>query len=155
MFLIGTATNYSPGVILSKQLSAWRSGSHWPEWAIFRASPLALDALLLASGRTFLPLTLQCAHEIAFLHKRYCLSNKLWDINSVRQPLQISKLDVDPRRNDDASQMSSYRFMLRPTWTISALWHKSKYNLKFNFNFLGFHAVVPVKTFSLMYQLLM
>ena len=46
-------------VILSKQLSAWRSGSHWLQWAIFRASPLALDALLLASGRTFLPLTLQ------------------------------------------------------------------------------------------------
>ena len=35
-----------------------------------------------------------------------------------------SKLDVDPRRADDASPMSSSRFMLRPTWTISALWHK-------------------------------
>ena len=26
------------------------------------------------------------------------------------------KLDVDPRRDDDASPMSSYRCMLRPTW---------------------------------------
>ena len=27
-----------------------------------------------------------------------------------------TKLDVDPRRDDDASPMSSYRCMLRPTW---------------------------------------
>ena len=27
----------------------------------------------------------------------------------------VDKLDVDPRRDDDASPMSSYRFMLRPT----------------------------------------
>ena len=26
------------------------------------------------------------------------------------------QLDVDPRRDDDASPMSSYRCMLRPTW---------------------------------------
>ena len=31
--------------------------------------------------------------------------------------------------------MSSYRFVLRPTWTISALWHKSKYKSKFSLNF--------------------
>ena len=42
-------------------------------------------------------------------------------------------LDVDPRRDDDASPMSSYRCLLRPTWVISSLWHKSKYNSKFNF----------------------
>ena len=28
----------------------------------------------------------------------------------------IYELDVDPRRDDDASPMSSYRCMLRPTW---------------------------------------
>ena len=28
---------------------------------------------------------------------------------------KIRKLDVDPRRDDDASSMSSYRCMLRPT----------------------------------------
>ena len=39
-----------------------------------------------------------------------------------------------PRRDDDASPLSSYRFMLRPTWMISALWQKSKYKSKFNFD---------------------
>ena len=38
-----------------------------------------------------------------------------------------SKLDVDPQRDDDASPISTYRCMLRPTWMISALQHKSKY----------------------------
>ena len=38
-----------------------------------------------------------------------------------------TKLDVDPQRDDDASPMSTYRCMLRPTWMISALQHKSKY----------------------------
>ena len=37
------------------------------------------------------------------------------------------ELDVDPQRDDDASPMSTYRCMLRPTWTISAPQHKSKY----------------------------
>ena len=37
------------------------------------------------------------------------------------------KLDVDPQRDDDASPMPTYRCMLRPTWMISALQHKSKY----------------------------
>ena len=37
------------------------------------------------------------------------------------------KLDVNPQRDDDASPMSTYRCMLRPTWMISALQHKSKY----------------------------
>ena len=38
------------------------------------------------------------------------------------------KLDVDPQRDDDASPMSTYMCMLRPTWMlISALQHKSKY----------------------------
>ena len=41
-------------------------------------------------------------------------------------PLQW-KLDVDPQRDDDASPMSTYRCMLKPTWMISALQHKSKY----------------------------
>ena len=37
------------------------------------------------------------------------------------------QLDVDPQRDDDASPMSTCRCMLRPTWIISALKHKSKY----------------------------
>ena len=37
------------------------------------------------------------------------------------------KLDVDNQWDDDASPMSTYRCMLRPTWMISALQHKSKY----------------------------
>ena len=51
--------------------------------------------------------------------------------------------------------------MLRPTRTISALWHKSKYILKFNLiffkesNFLGIHVVVLVENLPLMHQLLM
>ena len=31
--------------------------------------------------------------------------------------------------------MLSFRFMMRPTWTISALWHESKYKSKFNLKF--------------------
>ena len=76
-------------------------------------------------------------------------------------------LDVDPRRDDDASPMSSYRCMLRPTQMISAL----RYKLKFNFElkkkvktqfriFLSQIFMIPcvvvfLKTFPLMYQLLM
>ena len=47
---------------------------------------------------------------------------------------QQNKLDVDPQRDDDASPISSYRWLLRPTWMISSLWHKSKYKSKFNFD---------------------
>ena len=43
------------------------------------------------------------------------------------RPKIIEKLDVDPQRDDDASPMSTYRCMLRPTWMISALQHKLKY----------------------------
>ena len=72
------------------------------------------------------------------------------------------KLDVDPQRDDDASPMSSYRCMLRHTWMISALQHKSKYksNSISNFfekkkiKFFDSHVVVLVKTFPLTYQLL-
>ena len=77
--------------------------------------------------------------------------------------IQFFKLDVDPQRDDDASPMSTYRCMLRPTWMFSALQHKSKYksNSISNFfekkkiKFSGFHGVVLVKTFPLMYKLLM
>ena len=50
--------------------------------------------------------------------------------------LFIVELDVDPQRDDDASPMSSYRCMLRPTWMISALQHKSKYMSNSISNFL-------------------
>ena len=41
---------------------------------------------------------------------------------------KFQQLDVDPRSDDDASPMSSERFMLRLTRIISALWPtKSKY----------------------------
>ena len=70
------------------------------------------------------------------------------------------QLDVDPQRDDDASPMSTYRCMLRPTWMISALQHKSKYKSNSISNYLkkkkfGYHVVVLVKTFPLTYQLLM
>ena len=62
----------------------------------------------------------------------------------------IWKLDVDPQRDDDASPMSTYRCMLRPTWMISALQHKSKYKSnsiskffeKKKIKFFGSHVVV-------------
>ena len=47
--------------------------------------------------------------------------------NTSSKNISIIKLDVDPQRDDDASPMSTYRCMLRPTWMISALQHKSKY----------------------------
>ena len=59
-------------------------------------------------------------------------------------------LDVDPQRDDDASPMSSYRCMSSPQVKILI----SNFLGKF-FKFFGFHAVVLVKTFPLMYQLLM
>ena len=46
------------------------------------------------------------------------------------------KLDVDPQRDDDASPMSTCRCVLRPTWMISALQHKSKYKSNSISNFL-------------------
>ena len=46
------------------------------------------------------------------------------------------KLDVDPQRDDDASPMSTYRCMLKPTLMISALQHKSKYKSNSISNFL-------------------
>ena len=45
------------------------------------------------------------------------------------------KLDVDPQRDDDASPMSTYRCMLRHTWMISTLLHKSKYKSNWILNF--------------------
>ena len=64
----------------------------------------------------------------------------------------IDELDVDPQRDDDASPMSIYRFILRPTWMISALQHKSKYksNSISNFfekkiKFFGSHVVVATR----------
>ena len=48
----------------------------------------------------------------------------------IKWKLSESQLDVDPRRDDDASPMSSYRCMLRPTRMISALRHKSKFNFE-------------------------
>ena len=53
-----------------------------------------------------------------------CTQGKSCSILKFRN---INQLDVDPQRDDDASPMSSYRCMLRPTWMISALQHKSKY----------------------------
>ena len=60
-----------------------------------------------------------------------------------------SKLDVDPRRDDDASPMSSYRCMSSSQVKIRIS------NFFGKIHFLGFHVVVLVKTFPLMYQLLM
>ena len=49
-------------------------------------------------------------------------------VNNILE--NIIQLDVDPRRDDDASPMSSYRSMLRPTRMISALRHKSKFKFE-------------------------
>ena len=61
--------------------------------------------------------------------KSTCIDIKAWlDHHSLLLVAQIKlTLDVDPQRDDDASPMSTYRCMLRPTWMISALQHKSKY----------------------------
>ena len=74
----------------------------------------------------------------------------------------MNKLDVDPQRDDDASPMSTYRCMLRPSWMISACSTSQNTSriqfqtfLKNKIKFFGSHAVVLVKTFPLMYQLLM
>ena len=78
---------------------------------------------------------------------------------------QSSKLDVDPRRDDDASPMSSYGYMLRPTCMFmdrmiapiivhSISIQNSISNFFGKIKFLGFRGVVLVKTFPLMYQLL-
>ena len=81
-----------------------------------------------------------------------------WKENHVKWML---KLDVDPQRDNDASPISTYRCMLRPTWMlVQALQHKSKYKSNSISNFfekkiLGSHVVVLVKTFPLMYQLIM
>ena len=57
------------------------------------------------------------------------INNMMSDVRGTAITKQ--KLDVDPRRDDDASPMSSYGCMLRPTWMISSLWHKSKFNFEF------------------------
>ena len=59
-----------------------------------------------------------------------------------------TKLDVDPQMDDDASLMSSYSCMSSSQVKIRI----SNFLEKF-FKFLGFHAVVLMKTFPLMYQL--
>ena len=58
------------------------------------------------------------------------------------------QLDVDPQRDDDASPMSSYRCM-------SSSEVKIRISNFFGriLKFWGFHAVVLVKTFPLIYQL--
>ena len=68
------------------------------------------------------------------------------------------QLDVDPRKDDDASPMSSYRLC----WDLLErfqLFGTSQNSISIYFEkrikFLGFHGVVLVKTFPLMYQLLM
>ena len=93
---------------------------------------------------------LECCTQIVFLNDSF------WNTYSE------IKLDVDPQRDDDASPMSTYRCMSRPTWMISALQHNSEYKsnsisnfLEKKIKFFGSHGVVLVKTFSLTYQLLM
>ena len=65
--------------------------------------------------------TVQQVYEITILLLHYKKKTLLEILNTY------IKLDVDPQRDDDASPMSTYRCMLRPTWMISALQHKSKY----------------------------
>ena len=39
-------------------------------------------------------------------------------LKSYDSAVVISKLDVDPQRDDDASPMSTYRCMSKPTWML-------------------------------------
>ena len=76
----------------------------------------------------------------------------------VPKNYEKKQLDVDLRRGDDASQMSSYRFMLRPSYLkyFSSLAQvEIQFQFKKKIKFLGFQVVALVKTFPLMYQLLM
>ena len=72
-----------------------------------------------------------CWNETNTNKHAYFLLNVIYPRGSKCQLSADSttKLDVDPQRDDDASPMSTYRCMSRPTWMlISALQHKSKYN---------------------------
>ena len=51
------------------------------------------------------------------------------------QDNKFQQLDVDPRSDDDASPMSSERFMLRPTRTISAVWPTKSKQLQVKIQF--------------------
>ena len=118
-------------------------------WPLDRATSAAVSPLMLVS--------LKNSNKLAIsLPLLAC-------IPKPNATISYFKLDVDPQRDDDASPMSTYRCMLRPTWMISAFQHKSKYksNSISNFfekkkiKFFGSHVVVLVKTFPLTYQLLM
>ena len=90
------------------------------------------------------------------------LHNFVWGMHTnhgttwTNSPFLIHQLDVDPRKVDDASPGS----LVQICRNINV--HRSKYKSKFNFDLFGkkikfwcFHGVVLVKTFPLMYQLLM
>ena len=71
------------------------------------------------------------------------------------------ELDIEPQRDDDASPMPSYRCMFE-TYLLNVHFSSSaQVKVQFRslkkkeFKFVGFHVLVLVKTFPLMYQLLM
>ena len=94
-----------------------------------------------------------------------------WEYEGIRE------LDVNPRRDDDASPMSSYRCMLRPTWMfmdrmiapinvgtqhkqniVYVTWQQKHTVNRFFFNkikFLTSHDRELVKSFPFKYHILM
>ena len=82
-----------------------------------------------------------------------------WDSQNYKSGLHIFiQLDVDPQSDDDASPMSTYRWDLLECWFQLFSTSQNKSQIQFR-TFVkkknGFYAVVLVKTFPLMYQLLM
>ena len=77
----------------------------------------------------------------------------------------MDKPDVDPRRDDDASPITNVGLILTKLtgfqlFSTSQKSQNTSQNSISNFfekdfNFMGFHVVVLVKTFPLMYQLLL
>ena len=67
----------------------------------------------------------------------------MWPLKQI-----IKELDIDPRRDDDASPMSSHRCMLRTSYLnvdfSSSAQVKFNFKLFFLIKFLGFHAVASI-----------
>ena len=81
---------------------------------------------------TFLNTFLYYFFKISSLFIQSIINLKMNEILDIK----LVQLDVDPKRDDDASPMSTYRCMLRPTWMISTPQHKSKYKSNSISNFL-------------------
>ena len=84
--------------------------------------------ILIITGTEICKIKLTVLSEI----KTNNVNDQLWKLNAMIQLEVIihkkheikrinrfsKELDVDPRRDDDASPMSTYRCMSRPTWKL-------------------------------------